>query len=225
MPAEQLRQYRAAMRSLLADGETSRRAFYGGVLRHRVLAKRPIWIGSPTSLHGADRISFDQGGVLVVGLGSFGLTSRSDHTVIQVRPGASFHVGPGRVALQRGVRIVVDSGRLTIGAGTNVNGLGTKILVAESVTIGAGCTFSWDVQVLDNDFHTMTVGGVSQPSVAPVVIGDRVWVGTRAVILKGVTIGDGAVVAAGAVVNKDVPAHSIVAGVPARVVGSVDSWV
>jgi acetyltransferase-like isoleucine patch superfamily enzyme len=61
--------------------------------------------------------------------------------------------------------------------------------------------------------------------VAPVVIGDRVWVGTRAVILKGVTIGDGAVVAAGAVVNKDVPAHSVVAGGPARVVGSVDSWV
>ena len=224
MPAEQLRQYRAAMRSLLSDGETSRRAFYGGVLRHRVLAKRPIWIGSPTELHGADRISFDPGGVLVIGLGSFGLTSRADHTVVQVRPDASFHIGGGRVALQRGVRIVVDSGRLTIGAGTNVNGLGTKILVAESVTIGSGCTFSWDVQVLDNDFHTMTVDGTAQPSVAPVVIGDRVWVGTRAVILKGVTIGDGAVVAAGAVVTKDVAPNAVVAGIPAKVVGRVDSW-
>ena len=66
---------------------------------------------------------------------------------------------------------------------------------------------------------------MGRPSVAPVVIGDRVWVGTRAIILKGVTIGDGAVVAAGAVVNKDVPPHAVVAGIPAKVVGSADSWV
>jgi acetyltransferase-like isoleucine patch superfamily enzyme len=223
MAGQQLRQYRDAMRALRPEGETSRRAFYRGVLQHRVLAKRPIWIGSPTVLDGAERISFGPGGILLIGLASFGLTSTSDTTVIRVRPGASFVVG-GRVALQRGLRIVVDSGVLTIGAGTNVNGLGTKILVAESVTIGSGCTFSWDVQILDNDFHALTVGGVQQPATAPVVIGDRVWVGTRAVILKGVTIGDGAVVAAGAVVTKDVPAGAIVAGVPAKVVGSAEGW-
>jgi acetyltransferase-like isoleucine patch superfamily enzyme len=51
-----------------------------------------------------------------------------------------------------------------------------------------------------------------------VVIGDDVWVGGNATILPGVTIGDGAVVAAGAVVTRDVPAHSVVAGVPAKVV-------
>jgi acetyltransferase-like isoleucine patch superfamily enzyme len=188
-----------------------------------VLAKRPVWIGSPTVLDGADRLTFDPGAELLIGLASFGLTSTSDTSVIRVRPGASFHVG-GRVALQRGVRIVVDSGRLSIGAGTNVNGLGTKILCAESVTIGAGCTFSWEVQVLDNDFHAITRDGVQLPATAPVVIGDRVWVGTRAVILKGVTIGDGAVIAAGAVVTKDVPAGAVVAGLPAKVVGHADSW-
>jgi maltose O-acetyltransferase len=52
-----------------------------------------------------------------------------------------------------------------------------------------------------------------------VVIGDRVWIGYRAIILPGVTIGDGAVVGAGAVVTKDVEALSIVAGSPARVIG------
>lgn len=224
MIAHQLRQYRNAMRALSGAGETSARAFYAGVLKHRLLARRPIWIGSPTVLDGADRITFGPGGVLLIGLASFGLTSTADTTVIRVRPGACFHVG-GRVAVQRGLRIVVDSGRLSIGPGTNINGLGTKILVAESVTIGAGCTFSWDVQILDNDFHAMTVDGVQQPKVAPVVIGDRVWVGTRAVILKGVTIGDGAVVAAGAVVTKDVPPGAVVAGIPAKVVGRADSWI
>jgi len=56
-------------------------------------------------------------------------------------------------------------------------------------------------------------------SYGPVVIGGDCWICSHAVILKGVTIGDGAVVAAGAVVNEDVPPYAIVAGVPARVVG------
>lgn len=219
----EFRSYQRAMLDLRGGAETSARAFYGGVLRHRVLRRRAIWVGSRTVLDGAERITVAPGGALRVGLGSFGLTSEHDTSVIRIRPGAALHCN-GVVSLQRGVRIVVDGGRLVLGHGTNVNGLGTKILVAEDVTIGSGCTFSWDVQVLDNDFHTMTVGGRQQPSSAPVRIGDRVWLGTRAVVLKGVTIGDGAVVAAGAVVTKDVPAHAIVAGVPARVVGSADSW-
>lgn len=216
------RTYRAAMRGLRRAQETSARAFYGGVVRHRVLARRDIWIGSSTVLDGAERVAVTPGGALRVGLGPFGLTSEYDTSVIRVRPGARFAVD-GIVSLQRGVRVVVDGGELRIGHETNVNGL-TKILCAESVRIGRGCTFSWDVQVLDNDFHAITVDGAARPSVAPVVIGDRVWVGTRALVLKGVTIGDGAVVAAGAVVTRDVPAGAVVAGTPARVVGHADAW-
>ncbi len=54
---------------------------------------------------------------------------------------------------------------------------------------------------------------------APVIIGDNVWIAYRAVILPGVTIGEGAVIAAGAVVSRDIPAYSIAAGVPAKVIG------
>lgn len=215
-------EYRSLMRSLRRSGETSSRAFYGAVLRHRLVARRPLWIGSPTVVDGAERIHFATGAALRVGLGPFGLTSRDDTSVIRVRPGARFDVA-GVVSLQRGVRVVVDSGELVIGHGTNVNGL-TKILVATSIRIGRDCTFSWDVQLLDNDFHTLTVDGADKPATAPIVVGDRVWVGTRAVILKGVTIGDGAVVAAGAVVTRDVPDHAIVAGMPAKVVGAADFW-
>jgi tetrahydrodipicolinate N-acetyltransferase len=219
----EFQEYRALMRSLRGARETSARAFYGGVLRHRVLSRRAIWVGSPTVLDGAGRVAVSAGGALRVGLGPFGLTSEHDRSIIRVRPGARFAVH-GVVSLQRGVRIVVDAGELSIGPGTNVNGL-TKILVAESVRIGSGCTLSWDVQVLDNDFHAITVDGEQRPAKAPVVIGDRVWVGTRAIVLKGVTIGDGAIVAAGAVVTRDVAPNAVVAGSPARVVGKADSWV
>ena len=219
MSASEVATYRAAMRALRGARETSARSFYAG-LRHR---SRRIWIGSPTVLDGASRIHVSEGGALRIGLGSFGISSAHDISVVRVRPGASFHC-EGMVSLQRGIRVVVDSGRLTIGHGTNVNGVGTKILCAQAVTIGAGCTLSWDVQLLDNDFHALVVDGVQQPSAAPITIGDRVWIGTRAVVLKGVTIGDGAIVAAGAVVTRDVPPGSIVAGVPAKVVGHADSW-
>ncbi|MCU1693090.1 MAG: putative acetyltransferase [Frankiales bacterium] len=224
-----LSDYRKAMQDLRASGETSARAFYGGVLRHQVVPKlrgqrpRPIWIGSRTVLEGEERIKVSEGGALRIGLGSFGLSSEHDASVVRVREGASLHC-EGIVSLQRGVRVVVDGGRLSFGHGTNVNGTGTKFLCATGITVGAFCTFSWDVQVLDNDFHAITSGGVERPSAAPVVIGDRVWVGTRAVVLKGVTVGDGAVVAAGAVVSKDVPAGAVVAGIPARQVGTADSW-
>jgi len=223
VPFDEFRSYRNAMRALRPAGETSATAFYGGVLRHRVLHRRPVWVGAPTVLDGVERITFASGGALRVGLGSFGLTDARDHSVIRVREGAELHCG-GVVSLQRGVRIVVDGGRLTIGHQTNVNGLGTKFLCRSSITIGAACTFSWDVQVLDNDFHAITASGLERPSVAPVVIGDRVWVGTRAIILKGVTIGDGAVVAAGSLVTRDVEAGAVVAGVPARQVGHAESW-
>jgi acetyltransferase-like isoleucine patch superfamily enzyme len=218
----EFRDYRRAMRALRPARETSARAFYGGVLRHRLRGRRNIWLGSPTVLDGAERIEVQPGGALRIGLGPFGLTSEHDVSVVRVRPGARFVVD-GVVSLQRGVRVVVDAGELRIGHGTNVNGL-TKILVAESVRIGAECTLSWDVQIMDNDFHAITVDGTERPSKAPVLIGDRVWIGTRAVILKGVEIGAGAVVAAGAVVNRDVPPGTVVAGMPARVVGKVDGW-
>jgi tetrahydrodipicolinate N-acetyltransferase len=216
-----LREYAGHLRAGRPARETSARAFVAG-LRYPLAHRQPIWIGSRTVLDGAERVEFAPGAALRIGLGPFGLSSEHDTSVVRIRPEGRLRCD-GAVSLQRGVRVVVDGGLLSIGHGTNVNGF-AKILVRERVSIGAGCTLSWDSQILDNDFHPITVGGVEQPVTAPVVLGDHVWVGTAAIILKGVTIGDGSVVAAGAVVTKDVPPKSIVAGSPARVVGAVDSW-
>ena len=114
------------------------------------------------------------GGALRIGLGPFGLSSKHDVSVCACGPAPELDCD-GVVTLQRGVRVVVDGGRLTLGHGTNVNGIGTQLLCAREVTIGTHCTFSWDVQVLDNDFHAITIVGVERQSAAPVRIGDRVW--------------------------------------------------
>ena len=58
-------------------------------------------------------------------------------------------------------------------------------------------------------------------TVAPIKLGKKVWIGAHATILAGVTIGDNAIVAAGAVVTKDVPADTVVGGVPARVIKKI----
>ena len=89
------------------------------------------------------------------------------------------------------------------------------------VTLGDGCQIGHNV-VFATLNHELPPErrGVTRP--APIVLGKKVWVGSNATILQGVTIGDNAVVAAGAVVTKDVPANTIVGGVPARVIKRID---
>ena len=74
--------------------------------------------------------------------------------------------------------------------------------------------------IRDDDEHEME----GRVRTAPIDIADNVWVGGRAIILKGVAIGDGAIVASGAVVTKNVPPRTLVAGVPARVIRENVSW-
>lgn len=98
------------------------------------------------------------------------------------------------------------------------------ISVAERVTIGSHVLVSDRVMIADNDGHPLDpdrrAAGepVALADLRPVTIEDGAWVGTRAVILKGVTVGRGAIVAAGAVVTRCVPPYALVAGNPARVV-------
>jgi acetyltransferase-like isoleucine patch superfamily enzyme len=122
------------------------------------------------------------------------------------------------VAFFPGVRLECwRGGRIFIGNGTYLN-RNTEIIAAREVRIGRDCMIAWDVTIMDTDQHG--IGG-APPAARPVIIGDRVWIGCRAIILKGVTIGDGAVIGAGAIVTHDVPAGAVVTGPAASVRGYV----
>jgi len=110
-----------------------------------------------------------------------------------------------------------------IGAGTWI-GAFTVIDGSGGLTIGAGCDISCGAHIYTHSSVKRCVSGRVHEKVdrQPVAIGDRVFIGANAVIMMGVRIGDEAVVAAGAVVTKDVPARTVVAGVPARAVSSVE---
>jgi len=97
---------------------------------------------------------------------------------------------------------------------------GVAICAAKSIKIGNNTMIGSGVMIMDTDFHQLSDGGVwnNDPVVSAkrIEIGENVFIGARAIILKGVSIGDGAVVAAGAVVVKDVAKGAVVGGNPAR---------
>lgn len=130
-----------------------------------------------------------------------------------------FPHGPVRLALTRWGPQPDDCGTIIIGERSELNG--TAIISACRVEIGNDVLFGPEVVIMDTDGHVVDRSredDVRAHGRAPVIIGDRAWIGFGALIMKGVTIGSHAVVAARAVVTKDVPPHGVVAGNPARLI-------
>ncbi len=112
---------------------------------------------------------------------------------------------------------VRTSGKLvSIGAGTIIN-TGCLLYTTGGLTIGRQVSVSAGAWLLTGTHNINDPNFIVE--FRPIVIGDYVWIGSRAIIQAGVTIGEGAVVMAGAVVTRDVPPYAIVGGVPARQVG------
>ena len=105
---------------------------------------------------------------------------------------------------------------LQIGHNTHIN-RGCILRADGGITIGNNVSISYNCNFMSGGHivNSPTFEGEHKP----IIIEDYVWIGVGATILKGVTIGTGAVVAAGSVVKKDVPSYAIVAGIPAKIIG------
>lgn len=132
-----------------------------------------------------------------------------------------------RVALDDGVTLLcsgppIGRPKLIIGSGTYVN-RNTMFDATEELVVGQDCAIGPGCYLTDHD-HGWLPGKrpLDLPmSGRPTRVGIRVWIGANVTVLKGVTIGDDAVIGAGSVVTKDVPPRSISVGVPARVIRSI----
>lgn len=140
--------------------------------------------------------------------------------------GRAHIVNDGAIVLGERVRLVstvatlelvtLAGGRLEIGNNVFIN-YGASIVASKLVQIGNDCLIGTHVMVMDTDFHRVEDKAWDTTGY-PVIIEDRVWLGNRSMVLKGVRVGHDAVVAAGAIVTRDVSPRTLVAGAPARVI-------
>lgn len=146
---------------------------------------------------------------------------------------SSFRYMPSQMVVRRNANILIrGTFRIYSGHTISVNqnallvlgsgfiNMGLNLTCFERIEIGDNGAIAENVTIRDSDDHCL---GEGQPT-QPVRIGNHVWIGMNATVLKGVSVGDGAVVAAGSVVIEDVPPNSLVAGVPALVKKTNIQW-
>ena len=121
----------------------------------------------------------------------------------------------------RSEMVAYAGGRIEIGNRVFIN-YGSSISAHKMVRIGDGCLLGSHVCLMDNDYHSVEDRSCAGES-KPITLGRNVWLGVRVIVLKGVTIGDNAVVGAGSVVTHDVPPNCLAAGVPARVIRTFEA--
>ena len=161
---------------------------------------------------------------------SYGKNVRTDVFIHWIQGGGDIVLGDdilfdGKSSITFAARFT-ERPTLTVGSGTGI-GHGCGLTIAKRISIGRNCRIAAGVWIFDSTGHAsdpaarLANAPPSDADVKPVVIADNVWIGGRAVVFPGVTIGEGSIVSACAVVTADVAPYSIVAGNPARRVGTL----
>ncbi|KPI19775.1 transferase hexapeptide repeat containing protein [Actinobacteria bacterium OK074] len=137
--------------------------------------------------------------------------------------GCTVHIGPG--VKGKWDLNVSRGGKLLIGRGSTCES-GIVVAQEKSVVIGEDCMFSFSIEIRTTDTHAIydVKSGERVNADRPVEIGDHVWLGKQAVVLKGASIGSGSVLGTRSVLSGSVPPLAIAAGVPARVVREGATW-
>jgi acetyltransferase-like isoleucine patch superfamily enzyme len=123
-------------------------------------------------------------------------------------------------------RLVGDRASIRISRGTTLESARLIAHGETEISIGPDCMIAYEVEIRTTDSHSI-VDMATRERINPdqsVRIGEHVWIGARTVVLKGVSIGDGSIIATGSVVSKDVEAGVVAGGVPARTTRSGVTW-
>jgi len=163
-------------------------------------------------------------GMIKIGYGQIGVFDRKySRSILEIRGRLIFR---GVARIGQGCKINIgDRATLTIGDNFVVRAE-TTIACHQGITIGNGCLFSWQIQVMDTDFHKIKnlQGEIINPP-EEIIIENNVWIGSRCTILKGSEIAEGTVIAACSTVNKSFTNKNVIlGGVPAKILTTGISW-
>jgi len=167
--------------------------------------------------------AFDIDNRFAVGIGRNGASHpRIGRSKISTTAGSSITHSGTEVAIVGPASVLHVEGDFSMGD-SYVNSH-ARILCSDEIQIGDDVAIAWNVQLLDDDRHTLSVDGEPTERSAPIRIEDNVWIGHDVSIHKGVTVREGSVIASNSVVTSDVPRNSLVAGTPTRVVRENVTW-
>lgn len=166
---------------------------------------------------------FDINNRFEVGIGKRGAThpliSRSKFSTL---PGSSVsHTGKNSANIGPGSVVHIEG---DFSMGDSYINSHSRILCGDEITIGDDVAISWNCEILDDDRHQIIVDGERPARTGPIEIQDGVWIGHNVSVHKGVTIGNGSVVASDSVVLSNVPSNTLVAGCPAEIVRENIDW-
>lgn len=167
-----------------------------------------------------------ENGTLRLGISRLDFPAEYDATMDNCRfyLNASAIHAKGDVTFYPGVKIVALGGMLVVGSGTVILAP-SYIFVRKLVEIGRRCLISRCVTIMDSDWHKLSIGNDEpREQIKEVIIKDHCWIGQHVTILKGVTVGEGAVVGANSSVTVDVEPRTMVVGNPARVIKEKVTW-
>ena len=158
-------------------------------------------------------------GTLTVGVSIRLLMHPSDRTIVDLHGDLCTR---GDVSIGKGCRIWVGEGARCELEDCYISG-NTLAFIRHGLTIGAGSAISWGCQFLDDDWNTVHYPNqrVKPPQIT---IGRHVWIGSNVSLLKGVSVGDGCVVASGSVLTRSYPAGCLIGGNPARILRESIHW-
>lgn len=162
-------------------------------------------------------------GMIKIGVQGLGIVDhRYTRTILNI---SGTIICGDNVFVGRGSCIEVGKGAtLSLGDDFCITGR-SSILCTKDIKFGNGCLLSWDILIMDTDWHSITSSeGVILNKTAPIAIGDHVWIGCRCLVLKGVTIADHVVIAANSTVTRNVLQKNIVYG-DARILKSDIDWI
>lgn len=163
--------------------------------------------------------------MISIGFPLGGFRNKKDNTLVDFRGNVVFN---GRCSLGKGCKVIVDrGGRLEFGKNFNCTA-GLNLECKKSIRFGDNCVLSWDITIIDTDFHPIydENKNVLNPN-KPVVIGNNVWIGYNSNILKGVEIADNVVIASNSVVSKNIIKTGVIVaneGNNQRIIKTNVSW-